>query len=349
MAAPARLRAAWPGSHQPLGATWSEESTNFAVFAPEATAVELCLFDEVDGADVETRCTADRADARHLARRACPGSRRASATASAPTAPGSPARGRVFNPAKLLLDPYARAVSGSVVARRPDLRLPRPASRDLDACAPRSAGPARRRLRAVRPRVGGRARRLRLGRRRAGPAAAPVDRHGHLRAARQGVHARCTTEVPEELRGTYAGLTTNAAVHYLKDLGVTTVELLPVHQFVSEPDLGRVGADELLGLQLDRLLRPARRLQLQPATAASRSREFKAMVKALHAAGLEVILDVVYNHTAEGSPLGPTLCFRGLDDVGYYKHVDWVTTARRTSTSPGAATPWTRRTRRRCG
>ena len=156
--------------------------------------------------------------------------------------------------------------------------------------------------------------------------------------------------MPEELRGTYAGLTTNAAVHYLKDLGVTTVELLPVHQFVSEPDLGAVGADELLGLQLDRLLRPAQRLQLEPATAASRSTSSRRWSRRCTRAGLEVILDVVYNHTAEGSPLGPTLSFRGLDDIGYYKHVDWVTRRRDVlRRHRAAATPWTRRTRRRCG
>ena len=136
------------------------------------------------------------------------------------------------------------------------------------------------------------------------------------------LHVRGFTErhpgIPEPLRGTYAGLAHPAAIEHLTDLGVTAVELLPVHQFATEPAVTRRGLTQLLGLQLHRLLRPARR-RTRRRSAGEQVREFKAMVRALHAAGIEVILDVVYNHTAEGDEPGPTLCFRGIDNAGYYR------------------------------
>ena len=127
-------------------------------------------------------------------------------------------------------------------------------------------------------------------------------------------------------------------MHYLKDLGVTTVELLPVHQFVPEPFLAEHGLTNYWGYNSIGFFAPHNGY----ATGGDRGQqvgEFKAMVKALHAAGLEVVLDVVYNHTAEASPLGPTLSFRGLDDIGYYKHVDWVNDGSTYFDVPGAATP----------
>ena len=125
--------------------------------------------------------------------------------------------------------------------------------------------------------------------------------------------------VPEHLRGTYSGLAYPAVVAHLKSLGVTAVELLPVHQFVSEPFLISPRPVELLGLQHARLLRPALRVRVGRARSAQQVDEFKQMVSALHDAGIEVILDVVYNHTGEGGHEGPTLSFRGLDHLGYYR------------------------------
>ena len=213
---------------------------------------------------------ADRADAGHLARRRARAARRASATASAPTAPGSRrAAGCSTRPSCCSTPtPGRSAARWSPTARSTATAARR---RDLDEVRAAQRGPAA----TSTPRRTSRARSscttTSTGATTSGPAAAPVDRHDRLRAARQGVHRSCTTRCPRTLRGTYAGLTTNAAVHYLKDLGVTTVELLPVHQFVSEPRPRRARADELLGLQLDRLLRPARRPTAPPATAASRS------------------------------------------------------------------------------
>jgi isoamylase len=292
------------------------------VFAPEATSVELCLFDEVDGVDVETRwrLTEKTLGIWHGALPDLAPGQRYGFRADGPW---EPTRGRVFNPAKLLLDPYARAVSGTVVPDGPIYGYRRPASADLDDVRAAQRGP------------------------RSDVDSAPYvprsvvvhddfdwgddeqvrPRHRWTDTIVYEMHVKGFTalheEVPEAIRGTYAGLTTNAAVHYLKDLGVTTVELLPVHQFVSEPDLAESGLTNYWGYNSVGFFAPHNAYS-SSGDRGEQVREFKAMVKALHQAGLEVILDVVYNHTAEGSPLGPTLSFRGLDDVGYYKHVDWV-------------------------
>ncbi len=311
----------WPGQHHPLGATWTEEATNFAVYAPEATSVEVCLFhDHEDGTERETR---------HLLTEytlgiwhgALPGVQHGQGYGYRVDGPWAPENGRRFNPAKLLLDPYARAVSGSVV---PDpaifgyvlpgpeddsrQRVEKQRSRNGQDSAPFMAksvvshdefdwGDEAR----VRPRVA---------------MTDTVIYELHVKG-----FTKLHNEIPERLRGTYAGLTTPAVVDYLKDLGITTVELLPVHQFVPEPDLADKGLTNYWGYNSIGFFAPHNAYS-SSGDRGQQITEFKAMVKALHEAGLEVILDVVYNHTAEGSPLGPTLSFRGLDDLGYYKHVD---------------------------
>ena len=305
----------WPGSHQPLGATWGEESTNFAVFAPEATACQLCLFDERRRA--RPGYHADREDPGHLARR---GARHRAGTALRlpRRRPVGAGRGRMFNPAKLLLDPYARAVSGSTpdgpIYGRPTsghdaVRAARRTARRRDSApyVPRSVvvrddfdwGDDE----LVRPRTRW---------------TDTVVYELHVKGFTQ-LH----NEVPEELRGTYAGLTTDAAVHYLKDLGVTDGRAAAGAPVRLGAGPRARGLTNYWGYNSIGFFAPHNAYS----SAGDRGQqvtEFKAMVKALHAAGLEVILDVVYNHTAEGSPLGPTLSFRGLDDIGYYKHVDWV-------------------------
>ncbi len=310
----------WPGQHHPLGATWSEESTNFAVYAPEATSVEVCLFDGTeDGSEVETRFQLTEYTL-GIWHGAIPGVARGQLYGYRVDGPWDPENGRRFNAAKLLLDPYARAVSGSVVPDQAIFGYELPAAEDdederaekeltrndVDS-APYMAksvvvhndfdwGPDE-----VRPKVRW---------------TDTVIYELHVKG-----FTKLHKEIPEELRGTYAGLTTPAVVNYLKDLGITTVELLPVHQFVPEPDLADKGLTNYWGYNSIGFFAPHNAYS-SSGDRGEQITEFKNMVKALHEAGLEVILDVVYNHTAEGSPLGPTLSFRGLDDLAYYKHVD---------------------------
>jgi glycogen debranching enzyme GlgX len=312
--------AAWPGSHQPLGATWSEESTNFAVFAPEATGMQVCLFEDADGTTVETRYTLTE-QTLGIWHGAVPGVAPGRRYGFRSDGPWDPAHGRVFNSAKLLLDPYARAVSGSVAPDGPVYGYRRPDSDGPEEVRAAQRGP-------------------RCDADSAPHVAKSVvvhddfdwgdddlvrPRHRWTDTVIYELHVKGLTqqheEVPEEVRGTYAGLTTDAAVHYLKDLGVTTVELLPVHQSVPEPHLAALGLTNYWGYNSIGFFAPHNAYS-SAGDRGQQVHEFKAMVKALHAAGLEVILDVVYNHTAEAGPLGPTLGFRGVDDLGYYKRVD---------------------------
>ena len=291
----------WPGSNHDLGSTWTEESTNFAVWAPEASAAYLCL---VDDGDTETR---HRLTERTLGiwHGAVPGIRPGQRYGYRVAGPWAPEQGLRFNTQKLLLDPYARAVSGELV-QDPAIfgfTADAPGSRDvLDSAGkvPLSVvvddrfdwgddRPARRRWRDT------------------------VIYELHVKGMTQ-LHDR----VPEELRGTYAGLATPAVIDYLCDLGVTAVELLPVHQFVTEPAVAARGLTNYWGYNSIGFFAP------HAAYSASGDRgqqvtEFKAMVKAFHDAGLEVLLDVVYNHTAEAGVDGPTLSFRGLDDKIYHR------------------------------
>ncbi len=311
----------WPGQHQPLGATWSEEATNFAVYAPEATRVEVCLFDD-DGEDGETERRLELKEyTLGIWHGAVPGVPRGQRYGFRADGVWDPARGLRFNPHKLLLDPYALAVSGTVDPGPEIFGYVLPDEHDDSRTRARKETTRNEQDSAphmsksvvvhdefdwgdddvVRPRV---------------KMTDTVIYELHAKG-----FTRLHDRVPEELRGTYAGLASPAVVDYLKDLGITTVELLPVHQFVSEPALADRDLVNYWGYNSIGFFAP------HNAFSASGDRgqqvtEFKSMVKALHAAGLEVILDVVYNHTAEGGPLGPTLSFRGLDDLGYYKRVD---------------------------
>ncbi|MGZ4437439.1 MAG: glycogen debranching protein GlgX, partial [Nocardioidaceae bacterium] len=308
----------WPGSHEPLGATWGPESTNFAVWAPEASAVAVCLLD--DGPDGELVETPYLLTERTLGiwHGALPDVRPGQRYGFRADGPWEPGRGRRFNPAKLLLDPYARAVTGAVAADDSIYGFVRPADDD-DA---RTTG---HKL-------------LTRDERDSAPhtlhgvvVADDFDWSGEVRPRVRWtdtvvyeLHVKGFTalhdRVPEELRGTYAGLATPAVVDYLRDLGITTVELLPVHQFASEPRLTEAGMSNYWGYNSIGFFAPHNGYSSR-GDRGGQVGEFKHMVKALHAAGLEVVLDVVYNHTAEGGVFGPTLSFRGLDDTGYYKHV----------------------------
>jgi glycogen debranching enzyme GlgX len=291
----------WPGTNHDLGSTWSEESTNFGVWAPEATAVYLCLLGD-DGTEERCRLTEQSLGIWHGA---IPGIEPGQRYGYRVAGPWAPEQGLRFNPQKLLLDPYARAISGELV-QDPAIfgyTVGAPETRDTAD----SAGKV--------------------------PVSVVVDDRfdwGGDRAPRRRwqdtviyeLHVKGMTQlhdrVPPELRGTYAGLATPAVTDYLRDLGVTAVELLPVHQFVTEPAVAARGLSNYWGYNSIGFFAP------HAAYSSSGDRgqqvtEFKAMVKAFHDAGLEVILDVVYNHTAEAGVEGPTLSFRGLDDKIYHR------------------------------
>ncbi len=302
---PEQTAPVWPGRSWPLGATWSEEATNFAVSAPAATAMWVCIFDE-DGTETAYQLTEYSLGIWYGA---VPGVQPGTRYGFRANGPWQPSQGLRFNPRKLLLDPYGRAVSGTVV--------PGPAvfAHDLDhpeSPSPLDSAGSMPRSVVVHDAFDW------------GPDGDPPQRRRWRDTVIYELHVKGFTalhrEIPEELRGTYAGLGSPEVIRYLTELGVTAVELLPIHHFVSEPHLAELGLCNYWGYNSIGFFAP------HGAYAASGDRgqqvtEFKQMVKNFHAAGIEVILDVVYNHTAEAGALGPTYSFRGLDDRGMYHRV----------------------------
>jgi isoamylase len=297
---------AWPGRSYPLGATVEREGINFALFAADAEAVELILLDESGGmlAAYDLR---ERTDLvwHGFVPRVGPGTRYAYRVHGAYNVE----QGLRHNPNKLLLDPYAHAISGSI-AWGPEVFGYVWGEGDEEMSELDSADHM--------------------------PHGVVVDKSfdwsGETRpdiawsdTVIYETHVRGFTmkhpEIPEHLRGTYAGLAHPAAIEHMTTLGVTSVELMPVHQFVDPQHL--VGRDlrNYWGYDSIGYFAPEARYS-SGGDHGDQVREFKSMVKELHNAGLEVILDVVYNHTAEGNELGPTLCFRGVDNRSYYRLVD---------------------------
>ena len=294
----------WPGAPYPLGASFDGAGTNFAIFSEIADRIELCLLAE-DGGEERVPLPERSGLIWHgYLPGVVPGRRYGYRVHG----PHDPARGLRCNPAKLLLDPYAKACTGeydndeSLFSYRfddPD------APNDLDS-APHAMTSV-----VVNPFFDwGDDRPPRV------PYHETVIYEAHVR----GLTMR-HPDVPERLRGTYAGLGHPSVVGHLRDLGVTAVELMPVHQFVHDGHLAERGLRNYWGYNTIGFFAP------HHGYAASGTRgeqvwEFKAMVRELHRAGIEVILDVVYNHTAEGNHQGPTLSFRGIDNPGYYRLVD---------------------------
>ncbi|MCW2768290.1 MAG: glgX 2 [Nocardioides sp.] len=293
----------WPGRNYPLGSTWSEESTNFAVHAPRASATWVCIFDD-EGGEVQHRLTEQTLGIWHGALPGiAPGTRYGYRVAG----PWDPATGMRFNVNKLLLDPFARAISGEVI---PDPAIFGYVMGDPEERSGTDSAPYVPRSVVVRDDFDwGDDKPIRRWWRDS------VIYEMHVKGMTK-LHDR----VPEELRGTYAGLGTPPVVDYLRDLGVTAVELLPIHQFASEPVLAERGLVNYWGYNSIGFFAPHNAYS-SSGDRGQQVTEFKAMVKAFHEAGIEVILDVVYNHTAEAGALGPTLSFRGLDDHGFYYRV----------------------------
>ena len=299
-----------PGRPYPLGATWDGAGVNFALFSDHATGVELCLFDAADpGRETHRVPMVERSDQVWHIR--IPEGRPGLHYGYRVDGPYDPAAGHRFNARKVLLDPYAKAIAGAIEwsdaifgyrVGDPGADLSRD-DRDSAPFVPKSV--------VVDPAfTWGDDRPLRT------PWHLTVIYEAHVK----GFTAR-NPAVPKALRGTYAGLASPAAVEYLSRLGVTAVELMPVHHFVRDRHLAERGLTNYWGYNTIGFFAPDSRYASE-GIHGEQVREFKQMVKALHQAGIEVILDVVYNHTAEGNHLGPALCFRGIDNAAYYRLAD---------------------------
>jgi isoamylase len=293
----------WPGTAYPLGATWDGSGTNFALFSEVAERVELCLFDG-DGQGAETRIELAEVDG-FVWHCYLPGTGPGQRYGYRVRGPHDPRRGQRCNPAKLLLDPYGKAVEGSLRWNEAlfSYRFGDPGSvnsADSAPFMPRSVviNPYFDWADDRQPRT---------------PYHETLIYEAHVR----GLTLR-NPEVPAELRGSYAGLGSPPVIDHLARLGVTAVELMPVHQSVPEQRLVERGLTNYWGYNTIGFFAPQNTYS-SSAEPHGQVAEFKAMVKALHNAGIEVILDVVYNHTAEGGALGPTLSFRGIDNAAYYQ------------------------------
>jgi isoamylase len=296
-----------PGRPYPLGATVRKKGTNFAIFSQDATRVELCLFNS-DGA--QTACIALRERTAYVWHGLVLDIKPGQLYGYRIHGPWEPDQGHRFNPNKLLVDPYAKAISGNVDWRAPifpyDLAsgddgkideqdsaagVPRSVVIESkfdwgDDCPPET------------------------------PLADSVIYEVHVK----GFSVR-NPMVPENLRGTYAGLAHESSINYFRELGITAIELLPVHHFIDEGHLVDKGLSDYWGYNTLGYFAPMSRYS-STGDRGGQVREFKEMVKALHAAGIEVILDVVYNHTCEGNHMGPMLSWKGVCNATYYRMVE---------------------------
>jgi glycogen operon protein len=302
-----RFDRVWLGRPYPLGATWDGEGVNFALFAEHAEKVELCVFAEkARKNEKEQQRIAMPEQTDQVWHCYLPDARPGLRYGYRVHGPYEPEQGRKFNPHKLLLDPYAKSIEPwpgwsdahfgyRIGDKREDLSFDK---RNTAGLMPK--------CRVIDPSfVWGDDRSPRI------PWHETVIYEAHVK----GLTMR-HPDVPPELRGTYAGVATPAVIDHLLDLGVTALELMPVHASVSERHLVDKGLSNYWGYNTLGFFAP------EPSYSGSEAvSEFKSMVKTLHSAGIEVILDVVYNHTSEGNHLGPTLCFRGIDNLAYYRTV----------------------------
>jgi glycogen operon protein len=294
-----------PGHPYPLGATWDGEGVNFALFSENATAVDLCLFDRHDQ-EKESHLIRMEERTNQVWHIFLPDVRPGQLYGYRVHGPYEPHAGHRFNPNKLLIDPYAKALQGSVVWSESmfGYRLGDPDA-DVSYDERNNAANVPKSVVIEQAFTWGDDRPLRR------PWSETLIYECHVR----GLTMR-HPDVPAPLRGTYAGLATRPMIEYLQRLGVSAVELLPVHAFVEDHHLLEKGLTNYWGYNSIGYFAPELRYAAQPAFAVN---QFKSMVKTLHSAGIEIILDVVYNHTAEGSQLGPTLSFRGIDNAAYYR------------------------------
>ena len=292
----------WPGRPYPLGATWDGEGVNFALFSEHAEGVELCLFDSKGKREIARLPLSWQTD--QVWHCYLPDARPGLLYGYRVHGPYDPKKGRRFNPNKLLLDPYAKAIVGQVKWSNADFGY-HVGHRLEDLSFDRSNNaPGMPKCKVIDPAFTWGDDRLPRT-----PWHDTVIYELHVK----GFTSR-HPQVSPPLRGTYAGLGTEPVIRHLKHLGVTAVELMPVHAFVDERHLVEKGLCNYWGYNSIGFFAPDMRY-----SATGLVSEFKTMVKTLHSNGIEVILDVVFNHTAEGNHLGPTLCFRGIDNEAYYR------------------------------
>ncbi|MCK2245048.1 MULTISPECIES: glycogen debranching protein GlgX [unclassified Crossiella] len=294
----------WPGHAYPLGATYDGAGTNFTLFSEVAKRVELCLFDE-DGA--ESRVVLPEVDG-FVWHGYLPGIGPGQRYGYRVYGPHDPEHGLRCNPNKLLLDPYAKAVHGQIDW---DESLFGYRFEDHDARNNLDSAPHVPKSVVINPFFDWNSDR--------------PPRTPYHQTVIYETHVRGLTiahpDLPAELRGTYSGLAHPVMIDYFKELGVTAVELMPVHQFINDHHLAERGLTNYWGYNTLSFFAPHDGYAAVTAQG-NQVQEFKAMVRALHTAGIEVILDVVYNHTAEGNHLGPTLSWRGIDNAAYYRLVE---------------------------
>ncbi len=294
----------WPGRQYPLGTNYDGTGTNFALFSEIATRVELCLFDR-DGN--EQRVNLKEVDA-YVWHCFLPGIEPGQRYGYRVHGPYDPANGLRCNPNKLLLDPYAKAVDGDLIW---DQSLYGYEWGDPDRMSETDSAPFMPKAVVVNPFF------------EWGNDRRPTVPYHHCVIYEAHVKGLTMThpDLPEELRGTYAGIGHPVIIDYLTSLGITSLELMPVHQFVHDQFLVEAGRTNYWGYNTIGYFAPHNDYS-SGGNLGQQVQEFRAMVKALHEAGIEVILDVVYNHTAEGNELGPTLSFRGIDNAAYYRLTD---------------------------
>ena len=293
----------WPGNPYPLGATWDGHGVNFALFSEQADRVDLCLYDTRGRREIERIVLRERTDM--VWHGYLPGATAGLLYGYRVHGPYRPHLGQRFNSNKLLLDPYAKASLGKPHGSNADFAYKVGTEHEDLSFDWRDNAAAMPKCQVIGTDFDW-----------------EDDRAPHTSWSDTVIyemHVKGFTAlhpaIPEPLRGTYAGLACAPAIAHLQRLGVTAVELLPVHCFADERPLVQRGMCNYWGYNSIGFFAPARRY----AATGDAAGEFKAMVKALHRAGIEVILDVVYNHTAEGNHLGPTLSFRGIDNVAYYR------------------------------
>jgi isoamylase len=298
-----------PGKPHPLGATWDGKGINFAVFSENADSIELCLFQPGEEKEEYIKIKIEEVT-HHIWHVYIPGLKPGQLYGYRAFGPYEPEKGHRFNPNKLLIDPYGKAINGTVKWDNAVFGYEIGSDKeDLNYNEADSAGFM--------------------------PKAVVIDPHfdwqddtrldiPYHNTVIYEIHVKGFTirrdEIPEDIRGTYAAIAHPACIQYLKELGVTAIELMPVHHFVEDQHLLEKGLTNYWGYNTLGFFAPDTRYSSNREPG-GQVREFKEMVLALHKAGIEVILDVVYNHTAEGNHMGPTLSFKGLDNASYYRLV----------------------------